>query len=40
VGRWETRLAREGLALADGGMGTLLFDQGLESGGSPELWIL
>lgn len=38
MNRWETLLARGGLALADGAMGTMLFDQGLESGASPELW--
>jgi 5-methyltetrahydrofolate--homocysteine methyltransferase len=38
MGRWEFLLAREGLALADGAMGTMLFDQGLESGASPEVW--
>lgn len=36
--RWRTLLDRDGLALADGAMGTMLFEQGLESGGSPELW--
>ncbi|HMK09561.1 MAG TPA: homocysteine S-methyltransferase family protein [Anaerolineales bacterium] len=36
--RWQALLDRGGLALADGAMGTMLFDQGLESGGSPELW--
>jgi 5-methyltetrahydrofolate--homocysteine methyltransferase len=35
---WERLLERPGVALADGAMGTMLFDQGLESGGSPELW--
>lgn len=35
---WQHLLERPGLALADGAMGTMLFDQGLESGGSPELW--
>ncbi len=38
MNRWETLVERGGLALADGAMGTMLFDQGLESGGSPELW--
>ncbi len=38
MNRWETLIERGGLALADGAMGTMLFDQGLESGGSPELW--
>jgi 5-methyltetrahydrofolate--homocysteine methyltransferase len=36
--RWHALLERGGLALADGAMGTMLFDRGLESGGSPELW--
>jgi 5-methyltetrahydrofolate--homocysteine methyltransferase len=36
--RWRSLLDRDGLALADGAMGTMLFEQGLESGGSPELW--
>lgn len=36
--RWQALLDRGGHALADGAMGTMLFDQGLESGGSPELW--
>jgi 5-methyltetrahydrofolate--homocysteine methyltransferase len=36
--RWRALLDRGGLGLADGAMGTMLFDQGLESGGSPELW--
>ena len=35
---WQSLIDREGVALADGAMGTMLFDQGLESGGSPELW--
>ncbi|HSR47677.1 MAG TPA: betaine--homocysteine S-methyltransferase [Anaerolineales bacterium] len=38
MGRWESLLARQGLALADGAMGTMLFDQGLESGASPDVW--
>lgn len=40
MNRWQTLLDRGGHALADGAMGTMLFDQGLESGGSPELWNL
>ncbi len=40
MNRWQTLLDRGGNALADGAMGTMLFDQGLESGGSPELWNL
>lgn len=38
MGRWESLRARQGLALADGAMGTMLFDQGLESGASPDAW--
>jgi len=38
MNRWQTFVERNGAALADGAMGTMLFDQGLESGGSPELW--
>jgi len=38
--RWQALLDRRGNALADGAMGTMLFGQGLESGGSPELWNL
>jgi 5-methyltetrahydrofolate--homocysteine methyltransferase len=37
---WQTLIDRGGVALADGAMGTMLFEQGLESGGSPELWNL
>jgi len=40
MNRWQTLLDRGGQALADGAMGTMLFEQGLESGGSPELWNL
>jgi 5-methyltetrahydrofolate--homocysteine methyltransferase len=40
MNRWQTLLERGGHALADGAMGTMLFDQGLESGGAPELWNL
>jgi len=40
MNRWQALLDRGGHALADGAMGTMLFDQGLESGGSPELWNL
>jgi 5-methyltetrahydrofolate--homocysteine methyltransferase len=36
--RWQSLLDRGSPALADGAMGTMLFDQGLESGGSPEAW--
>lgn len=38
--RWQSLLERAGPALADGAMGTMLFEAGLESGGSPELWNL
>lgn len=38
MSRWQTFIERSGPALADGAMGTMLFDRGLESGGSPELW--
>jgi 5-methyltetrahydrofolate--homocysteine methyltransferase len=40
MNRWQTLLERGRHALADGAMGTMLFEQGLESGGSPELWNL
>ena len=40
MNRWQALLDRGGHALADGAMGTMLFEQGLESGGSPELWNL
>ncbi len=33
-----TDLASDGIVLVDGGMGTLLQDQGLDDGGSGELW--
>jgi 5-methyltetrahydrofolate--homocysteine methyltransferase len=35
---WEDLLARPGLILADGGMGTMLMELGLQFGASPELW--
>jgi len=38
MGVWETLLARPGLILADGGMGTMLMELGLQFGASPELW--
>ena len=38
MGNWETLLARPGLILADGGMGTMLMELGLQFGASPELW--
>jgi methionine synthase I (cobalamin-dependent) len=34
----QTLLSRSGVILADGAMGTMLFDLGLEQGASPELW--
>jgi 5-methyltetrahydrofolate--homocysteine methyltransferase len=38
MGVWESLLARPGLILADGGMGTMLMELGLQFGASPELW--
>lgn len=38
MSRWQDLLERGGRVLADGAMGTMLFEQGLESGASPELW--
>jgi len=38
MGVWEALLARPGLILADGGMGTMLMELGLQFGASPELW--
>jgi 5-methyltetrahydrofolate--homocysteine methyltransferase len=38
MGAWEELLARPGLVLADGGMGTMLMELGLQFGASPELW--
>jgi len=38
MGAWESLLTRPGLILADGGMGTMLMELGLQSGASPELW--
>ncbi len=38
MGAWEDLLARPGLILADGGMGTMLMELGLQFGASPELW--
>jgi 5-methyltetrahydrofolate--homocysteine methyltransferase len=38
MGAWETLLARPGLILADGGMGTMLMGLGLPSGAAPEPW--
>ena len=36
--RWRTLLASAGPVLADGAMGTMLFEAGLMSGDSPERW--
>lgn len=36
--RLQTLLSRADVILADGAMGTMLFDLGLEHGSSPELW--
>lgn len=36
--RWQDLVASRRAAMADGAMGTMLFELGLESGGSPELW--
>ena len=38
MGAWEEMLGRPGLVLADGGMGTMLMELGLQFGASPELW--
>ena len=38
MGAWEELLSRPGLILADGGMGTMLMELGLQFGASPELW--
>jgi 5-methyltetrahydrofolate--homocysteine methyltransferase len=38
MGAWETLLGQSGLILADGGMGTMLMELGLQFGASPELW--
>ena len=38
MGAWEALLAQPGLILADGGMGTMLMELGLQFGASPELW--
>lgn len=37
---WTALLADPGVILADGAMGTMLFDSGLESGDPPEAWNL
>jgi len=36
--RWAKLLARPGVVLADGAMGTMLFDAGLQFGDPPERW--
>jgi methionine synthase I (cobalamin-dependent) len=38
MGAWEKLLGERGLILADGGMGTMLMELGLQPGASPELW--
>ena len=38
MGAWEKLLGQPGLILADGGMGTVLMELGLQFGASPELW--
>jgi 5-methyltetrahydrofolate--homocysteine methyltransferase len=38
MGAWEELLSQPGLILADGGMGTMLMELGLQFGASPELW--
>lgn len=38
MGAWEDLLGQPGLILADGGMGTMLMELGLQFGASPELW--
>ena len=38
MSRWQALVEGRRTAMADGAMGTMLFEQGLESGGSPELW--
>jgi len=38
MGAWERLLGEAGLILADGGMGTMLMELGLQPGASPELW--
>ena len=38
MGAWENLVGQPGLILADGGMGTMLMELGLQSGASPELW--
>src|SRR5262249_11022532 len=35
---WDALLARPGVILADGAMGTMLFEAGLEFGDPPEAW--
>ena len=38
MGDWQSLLDRPGVILADGAMGTMLFEAGLEFGNPPELW--
>src|SRR4030066_355083 len=38
--RWAALLARPGVILADGAMGTMLFEAGLQFGDPPERWNL
>jgi 5-methyltetrahydrofolate--homocysteine methyltransferase len=38
MGAWDELLSQPGLILADGGMGTMLMELGLQFGASPELW--
>jgi methionine synthase I (cobalamin-dependent) len=38
--RWRALLAAPGVVLADGAMGTMLFDAGLQFGDPPEVWNL
>jgi len=38
--RWQTLLASPGVVLADGAMGTMLFEAGLQFGDPPEVWNL
>jgi 5-methyltetrahydrofolate--homocysteine methyltransferase len=38
AGHWQTLLERPGVILADGAMGTMLFESGLQFGDPPERW--
>jgi 5-methyltetrahydrofolate--homocysteine methyltransferase len=40
MNKWQTLLAESDIILADGAMGTMLFDAGLEFGDPPEIWNL